>query len=72
MEVKLFYKTLNELAILGVLITYSLLGQTYKAKNFDFVFYGAIAMMLMNNFRITFFFIFTDWVTLVSRTTEIA
>ena len=50
--------------ILIALILYSLLGQTYKPKDFDVVFYGAIAFMLFNNLRLTWFFTFTDmaWV----------
>ena len=58
--VKLYYKTLNEAAVLVILIIYSLLGQTYKSKTFDYAFYGAIWFMLMNNMRSTFFFLFTD------------
>ena len=66
--VKLYYKTLNETAVLVILIIYSLLGQTYKSKSFDFAFYGAIWFMLMNNMRSTFFFLFTDRAKLDNNT----
>ena len=66
--VKLYYKTLNEGVVLVILIIYSLLGQTYKSKSFDFAFYGAIWFMLMNNMRSTFFFLFTDKANLDKNT----
>ena len=50
----------NEFLILIVLLLYSLLGQTYKQKDFDVLFYGAIAFLLFNNLRLTWFFTFTD------------
>ena len=68
--VKLYYKTLNETVVLVVLIVYSLLGQTYKSKKFDYAFYCVIWFMLMNNMRSTFFFLFTDKAK-VDKETEI-
>ena len=50
----------NEFLILIVLLLYSLLGQTYKQKDFDVLFYSAIAFLLFNNLRLTWFFTFTD------------
>ena len=55
-KVKLLYKTLNELVVLVVFIVYSLRGQTYKNKKFDYVFYAAVLFTLLNNFRHVFFF----------------
>ena len=63
-KVKLLYKTFNEFGVLLVFICYSLLGQTYKAKKFDYLFFGAVVFTLLNNLRHTFFFL-TDEHTVV-------
>ena len=68
--VKLLYKTVNELVVLVILICYSLLGQTYKSKNFDWAFYGAIVFMLFNNMRLVFFFFYTDKAVIAGRGDE--
>ena len=68
--VKLLFKTFTELVVLIILIFYSLLGQTYKSKSFDWTFYGAIVFMLFNNMRIVFFFLFIDKAVIEGRGDE--